>query len=80
MAAKKQKSSVQFILDYLEMQQVYAEMSGVKIVSDTLQNILDKITASATKLHQLEIDQATMLGRQQVLDELHNELTIDKLV
>lgn len=80
MAKKKQKSSVQFVLDYLELQQTMAEMMGIRIVSDTLKNILESVGEKAQELYALEIENATLLGRQEILEELNNEQSIDKQI
>ena len=80
MAKKKSKTSVQFILDYIHFQQTYAEVMGIRIVSDTLSNMLNKISEKSIELYNLEIEQQRQLGRQEVLLELEKEMSIDKQV
>jgi hypothetical protein len=80
MAKKKPKTSIDLILDHLELTQVQAEMMGIKILNDTLQNILDRVKAKAKELYAIEIENATLQGRIDILEELNKETTIDKLV
>lgn len=80
MAKKKSKSSVQFILDYIRFQQTYAEVMGIKIVSDTLGNILDKISDKSIELYILEMEEQKQLGKQEMLLEIEQEMSIDKQV
>lgn len=80
MAKKKPKTSIDLILDHLELTQVQAEMMGIKILNDTLQNILDRVSAKARELYAVEIENATLQGRIDILEELNKETTIDKLV
>jgi hypothetical protein len=80
MAKKKPKTSIDLIIDHLELTKVHAEMMGIKILNDTLQNILDRVSAKARELYAVEIENATLQGRIDILEELNKETTIDKLV
>jgi hypothetical protein len=80
MAKKKPKTSIDLIIDHLELTKVQAEMMGIKILNDTLQNILDRVSAKARELYAVEIENATLQGRIDILEELNKETTIDKLV